>query len=207
MITQLEKTIEERISSLKDQCQVELQRLRLENSQNRTENDGLKEKIQAFHQLENQLDNFLYLDKARKSEISRLQQREKTLISELRIFQDDITRARKREAELESSIMKLSFDQGQGANLESVFKEWSFHEERMRDCEQELTSLRASMNELILEIEAISSEDSKGKEELSNALNNLNESNKAYLTLKDEHLKMKNEFEGLKKSSMENEKK
>jgi E3 ubiquitin-protein ligase BRE1 len=178
-------------------------------------NEGLKRELSNFKvqlsqlsQLQSLVEDFQFIEKSLKHETTKMQDRVKILTSDIDRLNNAVSTSRAREAILENSLASAGLLNGEvstssGANIASVVIQQN--QKRMEEYEAESQTLNASMNDMLLEIEAASSGDSKLRQDFAKILLQLKDSQKEATDAMGEILRLKDEMVDLKKANSEAE--
>lgn len=185
----------------------------------KAEKDALQTKLNAAQaditmteQLKKQLSDYQALEERNTSEINSLQQKLRSLQSTQRLLESDLKKSREREAALSkaaaaaataSAAATAAAQHGAASASSEAVDVAQLAQQRARDIESELDNARSSINELILEIEAVSSEEAKSRAKCGELLKQISDCQSMQRVALEENLHLQNENEDLKKSHKE----
>lgn len=217
----VEKVAMDQVQAVTDATQQEIQRI---NSENQTMQQKMVE-MQALHkvsvQMNSQCQELIAIEEIRTRKISQLERNIDNLTTEKEQLQRHLDQSRAREKELEIAIVATATGVSPTGDFAAEFKQDGqeplptnvqalqtmllARQKRYQDIDKELVDSKSNVNDLILELETISGEETRSREQNERLLKQLSDSQALQRDALEENLRLNEQMAEMKKSVKETE--
>lgn len=224
----VEKAAMDQVQAVTNATQQEIQRINHENQ-------SIQQKVvemQALHtisvQMNSQCQELIAIEEIRTRKINQLERNIENLTAEKEQLQRHLDQSRARERELETAIAANTtgvsptgsstaeskpdgHHHAEGeplpTNVQALQTMLSARQKRYQDIDKELTDSKSNVNDLILELETISGEETRSREQNERLLKQLSESQALQRDALEENLRLNEQMAEMKKSVKETDSK
>lgn len=161
--------------------------------------------LQAVPQIKTQVMELEALESTARVQLGKLREKVRKLTSTLEKTTESLAQSRAREIELTQSLTAASSSAGGDADKNQLAIQ--ILENQIRDLNTELVETRAGMLDLTLEIESVSEEEVRAREQAAKLLSQVGDAEAMRSGLLEENLKLHGQIEELKRNTQDMQRK
>ena len=199
-MTQLEASCKSKCKEATGQAELEIKSMKASRDSMQSSLFKANADIAMNTQLKNQVAELQSLEAAGRAEAVKLKERVKALTESQEMLQTDLANSRTREAALE--------EVGKGTNGggDVTAELLAQAQQRASEAQKELEHAQASINDLILEIDAVSAQEAKAREQCARALKSHTDSQSSLRNITEDNSRLHDQIEELQRrhADMEN---
>lgn len=221
-LRQVEASVGEKIEEVVNLTKMKIQSINEEKLGLEAKLSTLKADFEIVDQLKAQLQEYQTLDESRNSKIKNLETQLKSNNDRMNTLEKHLKDSRKRELSLEQAIVSYEIpvpehlrpkaaitEDGEisgGGSIDILTQQLIKQaHDRTAALEQELLEMKNSVNDLIMEIESVTTEESNARAQSERLLKQIQDCQSLQRAALEENLKLQNQLEELHKSTKEME--
>ena len=171
-----------------------------------TELSVARGELQALPRVKAQVAELEALESSARAQIAKLREKLRKLTTAQEKTNESLTQSRAREVELTQSLTAQSSSSSSG-DSEKLQLAMQSLESQIRELQAELVDTRAGMLDLTLEIESVSEEESRAREQAAKLLAQVGDAEAMRSGLLEENLKLHGQIEELKRDTQDMQRK
>ena len=172
-----------------------------------TELSVARGELQALPRVKAQVAELEALESSARAQIAKLREKLRKLTTAQEKTNESLTQSRAREVELTQSLSAQSSSSSSSGDSEKLQLAMQSLESQIRELQAELVDTRAGMLDLTLEIESVSEEESRAREQAAKLLAQVGDAEAMRSGLLEENLKLHGQIEELKRDTQDMQRK